>query len=154
MAAPSADARLASELAASGLRATRQRVALLRLLRGSRAHPTAAELHRSLVAEQPNVSLKTVYDVLDSLVSAELAACFTEGGEPYRYEAQTASHYHARCRVCGRLVDLEGVADGHIRGRTRVPRGFLVERISVTLVGRCPRCRRNGRGARRRAADS
>jgi Fe2+ or Zn2+ uptake regulation protein len=141
MAPTSADERVATELAARGLRATRQRTALLRLLRRARSHPTAAELHRSLVAEQPNVSLKTVYDVLDSLVTANLAACVTDGGEPYRYEAQSAPHYHARCRICGRLCDLEGSADGHIRGRTRIPEGFVVERISVTLVGRCPRCR-------------
>ncbi|HXK24869.1 MAG TPA: transcriptional repressor [Myxococcota bacterium] len=135
-----ADDRVATELAARGLRATRQRVALLRLLRRSRVHPTAAELHRSLLAEQPSLSLKTVYDILDSLVSANLASCVTDGGQPYRYEAQNAPHYHARCRVCGRLYDLEARSDAHIRGRSDVPDGFVVERISVTLVGRCPRC--------------
>ena len=138
--AHTANDRVATELAARGLRATRQRVALLRLLRRSRVHPTAAELHRSLLAEQPSLSLKTVYDILDSLVSANLASCVTDGGEPYRYEAQNAPHYHARCRVCGRLYDLEARSDAHIRGRSDVPDGFVVERISVTLVGRCPRC--------------
>lgn len=138
---PKADERAATELAGRGLRATRQRVALLRLLRRSRTHPTAAELHRALLEEQPNVSLKTVYDVLDSLVAANLASCVTDGGEPYRYESQNSPHYHARCRVCRRLFDLEASSDGHIRGRAQVPDGFVVERISVTLVGRCPRCR-------------
>ena len=141
MAQMSADDRIATELAARGLRATRQRVALLRLLRRARSHPTAAELHRNLLEGHPNVSLKTVYDILDSLVSAGLASCVTDGGEPYRYEAQNAPHYHARCRVCGRLYDLEARSDGHLRGRTAVPDGFVIERISVTLVGRCPRCR-------------
>ena len=59
---PRTDERAATELAGRGLRATRQRVALLRLLRKSRTHPTAAELHRALLDEQPNVSLKTVYE--------------------------------------------------------------------------------------------
>lgn len=136
-----ADERVATELAAKGLRATRQRVAVLRLLRRSRSHPTAAELHRALLEQQPNLSLKTVYDVLESLVSANLASCVTDGGEPYRYEAQSAPHYHARCRICGRLFDIEARSDGQIRGRAAVPDGFAVERISVTLVGRCPRCR-------------
>ena len=131
----------ATELAARGLRATRQRIGLLLLLRRSRSHPTAAELHRSLLGEQPNLSLKTVYETLDSLVASGLAACVTEGGEPYRYEAQHDPHYHARCRVCGRLLDLEGHSDGHIRARTAIPEGFDVERISVTIVGRCTRCR-------------
>jgi Fe2+ or Zn2+ uptake regulation protein len=133
--------RTAEELAARGLRATHQRIALLHLLRRSRSHPTAAELHRGLLGDQPKLSLKTVYETLDSLVASGLAACVTEGGEPYRYEAQREPHYHARCRVCGRLVDLEGRSDGHIRGRTAIPEGFHVERISVTIVGRCTRCR-------------
>jgi Fur family ferric uptake transcriptional regulator len=135
------DERIAEELAARGLRATRQRVGLLRLLRRSRAHPTAAKLHRALGADQPNLSLKTVYEVLDALVGAGLASCVTEGGEPYRYEARRAPHYHARCRSCGRLYDLDSRSDGHIRARTDLPEGFEVEHISVTIVGRCPRCR-------------
>jgi len=138
---PRSDEGIATELAARGLRATRQRVALLRLLRRSSVHPTAAALHRSLLRQHPNVSLKTVYEILDSLVSANLAACVTDGGEPYRYEARSHPHYHARCRVCGRLYDLDATADAYIRGRSAVPEGFQVERISVTLVGRCPRCR-------------
>jgi Fe2+ or Zn2+ uptake regulation protein len=141
MAEMSADDRIATELAGCGLRATRQRVALLRLLRRLRTHPTAAELYGKLLGQHPNVSLKTVYDILDSLVVAGLASCVTDGGEPYRYEAQNAPHYHARCRVCGRLYDLEARSDGYIRGRTELPEGFVIERISVTLVGRCPRCR-------------
>jgi Fe2+ or Zn2+ uptake regulation protein len=133
--------QLAVELAAHGLRATRQRIGVLRMLRRSMLHPTAADLHRALLREQPNLSLKTVYEVLDSLLSHGLASCVTEGGEPYRYESNTRPHYHARCRVCGRLDDVEARSDGHIRGRTPLPDGFEVEHISVAIVGRCPRCR-------------
>jgi Fe2+ or Zn2+ uptake regulation protein len=35
-----------------------------------RSHPTAAELYGKLLEQHPNVSLKTVYDILDSLVVA------------------------------------------------------------------------------------
>jgi Fe2+ or Zn2+ uptake regulation protein len=111
------------------------------MLRQARDHPTAAELHRKLREMQPRLSLRTVYHVLDSLVSVGLAKCVTDGGEPYRFEARIEPHYHARCRVCGRLVDLPAHADGPIRAWTPLPEGFEVEQISVTLVGRCPRCR-------------
>lgn len=131
----------AAELAARGLRATRQRVAVLQQLRRVRSHPTASELHRRLLVRQPNLSLKTVYDALDSLVGAGLAACVNDVGAPSRYEANAEPHYHAQCRVCGSLLDLPASADGQIRGRTPLPEGFEVEEIRVTLVGRCPRCR-------------
>lgn len=138
---PSHDSDPAAELAARGLRATRQRLAVLAQLRGVGSHPTAADLHRQLRRGHPNISLKTVYEALDALVGAGLADCVTDGGAPYRYEAKTGAHYHARCRVCGDLVDVPARADGHIRGRTPVPEGFEVEQIRVTLLGRCPRCR-------------
>jgi len=124
----SADDSLSTELAARGLRATRQRVGVLRVLRRAAAHPTAAEVHRTLLKQQPNVSLKTV-------------CCVHEGGGPARFEADKPPHYHARCRVCGRLYDLPSHSDGHIRARTAIPEGFEVERIAVTILGRCPRCR-------------
>lgn len=132
--------QIAIELAAHGLRATKQRLGVLQLLRGAQDHPTASALHRALRRKQPSVSLKTVYEALGSLVSAGLAACVTDGGEPYRYEANSAPHYHARCRVCGRLHDLPSGSDGHIRARANLPEGFAVERITVVVVGLCGRC--------------
>lgn len=135
-----AERELAVELAAHGLRATQQRIAVLTSLRRSRDHPTAASLHRQLRRRHPSLSQKTVYEALGSLVDAGLAACVTEGGEPYRYEANSAPHFHARCRVCGALRDLPNVAEGALRARTPLPDGFAVERVSVVLVGRCARC--------------
>ena len=132
---------LANELSANGLRATRQRLVVLRLLRSVEGHPTVLELHRLVRREVPNVSRKTVYEILDSFVREGLAACVTDGGEPYRYETRTSPHYHARCRICGHLYDLRARADGPIRGLTDVPEGFRIEAINVTLRGVCLRCR-------------
>jgi Fe2+ or Zn2+ uptake regulation protein len=128
------------DLARHGLRATRQRVAVLRLLRRHRGHPTALELHARLVPEQPNLSQKTVYEILDSLVSAGLASRVAQLGGPARYEARLGRHYHVHCRVCGRLLDVPASADGPIRGRASLPEGFRVDAIHVTLEGRCLRC--------------
>ena len=131
----------ATELAAHGIRATRQRIGVLKLLRRMRNHPTASDLHRRMLQQQPNLSLKTVYDTLDSLVNAGLAACVTHTGAPHRYDGNTAPHYHVQCHVCGALTDVPANADRQIRGRTPLPEGFEIEEIRVTLLGRCPRCR-------------
>lgn len=133
--------RLAEELSSRGLRATRQRLALLRILRAGEGHRTAIQLHRLLQREQENVSRKTVYEILSSFVHVGLAASVTDGGEPLHYEATATPHYHARCRVCDRLFDLPAKADAEIRGRTPLPEGFHLEAISVTLRGVCARCR-------------
>jgi Fe2+ or Zn2+ uptake regulation protein len=131
------DERIAEELSRHGLRATRQRVTALRLLRRLRGHPTASELYARLLPEHENLSQKTVYDILDALVERGLVARVTAVGEPYRYEARSEPHYHASCRVCGRLADVPASADSQIR----VPEGFRVEKIEVTIRGVCLRCR-------------
>ena len=132
--------RIAEELSRRGLRATRQRVAVLRLLRRVRGHPTARELHQRLLSEQGSLSQKTVYEVLDALTDAGLVSQVTVAGEPGRYEARPNPHYHAACRVCGRLIDLPASADSQIRGRAQLPEGFRVEKIEVTIRGLCLRC--------------
>jgi Fur family peroxide stress response transcriptional regulator len=129
------------DLARRGLRATRQRVAVLRLLRRHRGHPTALEVHGRLLAEHPSLSQKTVYEVLDSLVAAGLASRVVQVGGASRYEARLDRHYHVHCRACGRLLDVPAGADAPIRGRTPLPEGFRVETIHVTLEGVCLRCR-------------
>ena len=138
---PTADEKVAQELSRRGLRATRQRVATLRVLRRSKSHPTSAELHARLRSEQENLSQKTVYEILDALVRAGLASRVTAVGEPYRYEARLEPHYHAACRICGRLQDVSASADPQIRGRADLPEGFRVEQIDVTIRGVCLRCR-------------
>lgn len=132
---------LAEDLSRCGLRATRQRVAVLDLLRSSARHFTVLEIFRLIRQGQPRVSKKTIYEVLDSLVRSGFALCITDGGEPYRYEAAKAHHYHARCRICGKLFDVAARADSQIRGRSPLPEGFQVEAISVTFRGMCLRCR-------------
>jgi len=138
---PSADAAgLAEELSRHGLRTTRQRLALLRLLRAAEHHPTAIDLHKALRREQRRVSRKTVYEILSAFVREGLASCVTDGGEPFRYEAMSDPHYHARCRICARIFDLPARANSQIRGLAEPPEGFHVETISVTLRGVCSRC--------------
>ena len=136
-----ADEKIAEELSRHGLRATRQRIVALRLLRRLKSHPTSAQVHARLLPKHGNVSQKTVYEILDALVQAGLASRVTAVGAPYRYEARPEPHYHATCRVCGRLYDVPASADSQIRGRASLPDGFHVETIDVTIRGVCLRCR-------------
>jgi Fe2+ or Zn2+ uptake regulation protein len=135
------DADPARELARCGLRATRQRVAVLELLLELRDHPTALEVHRRLVRRHPSLSQKTVYEVLDALVGAGIATRIAEGGGPTRYEIPDERHHHARCRLCGRLFDVPWIAARPPRRRAGWPEGFRVEQIHVTLEGSCGSCR-------------
>ena len=137
---PHSDPDPAAELTRRGLRATRQRLAVLRMLRQKPGHPTALDVHRRLLRQHPTLSQKTVYEILDALVDAGIAARVAHGGGPARYELRQERHYHAQCRVCGRLEDVPASADAPIRGHAIVPTGFRIEEIHVTIEGRCVRC--------------
>jgi Fe2+ or Zn2+ uptake regulation protein len=140
------DEAIVRELRDLGLKATRQRVAVLRVLRRRRSHPTAAEVHRAVERTMPGVGLKTVYHVLDSLIDAGLASCVTDAGSPYRYEARTGAHDHAHCHACGRLYDIPAGTFRPNGELTGLPAGFEPERISVRVQGLCRRCHGGGGG--------
>jgi Fe2+ or Zn2+ uptake regulation protein len=135
------DEDLSERLSRHGLRVTRQRVATLRALEQMVGHPTANDIHDRLLRRHPNLSLKTVYEILGALVQAGLASRIGDAGGAARFEPRAAPHYHASCRICGRLYDMPASADSQIRGRAALPEGFRVEQVEVTIRGLCMRCR-------------
>ena len=135
------DEGIEAELRELGLKATRQRVAVLRTLRERPTHPTAAEIHRAVQRRVPGVGLKTIYLALDSLLEAGLAACVTEAGPPSRYEARTERHDHAQCRKCGKLFDIPARSFAPDRAHAGLPEGFEPELVRVRVEGLCQRCR-------------
>ncbi|HAP99277.1 MAG TPA: transcriptional repressor, partial [Rhodospirillum rubrum] len=95
------------KLRKAGLRPTRQRLALARLMfdAGNR-HVTAETLHTEAMDAGVSVSLATVYNTLHQ---------FTEGGllrevvvDPGRsyFDTNTSEHYHFYFEVSGELVDI------------------------------------------------
>jgi len=135
------DEQIENELREIGLKATRQRVAVLRELRRRQSHPTAADLHRAVERRVAGVGLKTIYHVLDSLIEAGVASLVTDAGSPYRYEARIEVHDHAHCRACGRLFDIPARSFGPTEVHAGLPEGFQPERIGVRVQGLCRRCR-------------
>ena len=83
-----------------------QREAILDKLRSVTSHPTAEELHAMLHDTMPHLSLATVYRNLEQLGNAGMVMIL-DGGNARRFDGNTAPHYHKRCRLCGRVSDIE-----------------------------------------------
>jgi Fe2+ or Zn2+ uptake regulation protein len=98
-----------------------QRIAVLAMLRADHAIRRHSG-YRRVVAHHPNVSQKTVYEVLDALVGVGLARCVTEGGGAARYEGRPQRHDHAYCLACRLLFDIRAKADETIRSRAEIPK--------------------------------
>jgi len=124
---------LPAKLRHSGLRPTRQRLALAKLLfgRGHR-HVTAEDLHAEARATGCRVSLATVYNTLPQFTAAGLLRSVTVEGSRSYFDTNTGDHHHFYCQEDGRLMDIEGSAI-RIAGLPTPPDGASVERIDVIV---------------------
>src|SRR5258707_11110930 len=92
-----------------GLRPTRQRLALARLLfdKGSR-HVTAEQLHGEAVDATVRVSLATVYNTLHQFTTVGLLKeVVVEPGRSY-FDTNVEDHHHFFFEDSGRLLDIPG----------------------------------------------
>src|SRR5882762_4205049 len=121
---------------------TRQRKAVLDVVRAGDTHPTAAEVFEAARKTMPGISFATVYNSLRFLKEAGLVREVAFGNGASRYDRETERHDHAICSACGTLVDfdLPGTV-GLIRSAARASR-FKAESVHLTLVGLCPSCRK------------
>src|SRR3954449_5243009 len=134
-----ADDRLVAALRERGQRVTSQRLIIGRLLRELDRHVTAEEVLRRASEQLPGVSLPTVYATLDLLAELGVARRVSVGG-PVLYDPRVADHAHLRCRVCGRVEDLEVDVDTARALRAAKRAGFEAEGAELVVEGRCADC--------------
>jgi Fe2+ or Zn2+ uptake regulation protein len=133
--------RLRKALEETGHRYTEQRAAVYRFLASTTSHPNADEVFREVRNHVPGISLATVYKSLETLVSCSLAAKLTYSDGSARYDARTDPHHHARCVMCGTVVDVPGsFSDREMDALGRELEGFSVTGYRLELTGFCSRC--------------
>lgn len=94
-------------LSRCGLKATPQRMVIYSSLLSSQQHPTAEQIKEAIQADQPGISLGTVYKTLDTFVQAGIAnRVFSDAGT-LRYDACTENHHHIYCTNTKEIVDFE-----------------------------------------------
>ena len=119
-------------LRAAGLRPTRQRLALVRLLfeKGDR-HVTAEQLHDEAQAASIRVSLATVYNALHQFVQAGLLReVAVNPGRSY-FDTNTADHHHFFFEDSGRLMD--SASDRISVTNLPPPPHGKIKRVDVTI---------------------
>ena len=105
----SSSATALARLRAVGLRPTRQRLALARLLFDNEdRHITAEQLHGEALGADIRVSLATVYNTLHQFTEAGLLReVVVEPGRSY-FDTNTADHHHFFCEATSKLQDIPG----------------------------------------------
>jgi Fur family iron response transcriptional regulator len=101
--------RMAAQLRHAGLRPTRQRVDLGRILfaRGHR-HISAEDLHAEAEAAGVRVSLATVYNTLHQFTEAGLLREVAIDGTRTYFDTNVSDHHHFFVEGEGALIDLQG----------------------------------------------
>ena len=124
---------LIDRLKQAGLRPTRQRLALAKLLfsDGNR-HTTAEQLHAEAMAAEVRVSLATVYNSLHQFTGAGLLReVVVEPGRSY-FDTNVEDHHHFYHQDSGRLEDIPGSALRLVE-LPEPPQGRRVERVDVVI---------------------
>jgi Fur family transcriptional regulator, peroxide stress response regulator len=122
-------------------RDTKQREAILELLRNTRAHPTADQIYDNVRKDVPNISKGTVYRNLQVLENDGAITVIGINGAQSRYEVKQSGHCHFRCEKCGSVIDLDEPIDKKLDKKISVRTGFTVLRHQTEFYGLCKDCR-------------
>jgi Fur family peroxide stress response transcriptional regulator len=126
-------------------RETKQREAILRVLRNTRAHPTADWIYEEVKKEIPNISKGTVYRNLQVLQEDGAVSELNLNGTLSRFEAKQESHYHFRCEQCGKVFDLDEPVNNELDERVAKRTGFKVSHHQLEFRGLCIDCQQQSK---------
>ena len=128
-------------LRSHGLRVTRPRLAVLKVLTGSRRHLDVDEITEEVRGRLDSVSTQAIYDVLGALSRAGLARRIEPAGSPALFEARVGdNHHHVVCRGCGMIADVDCAVGEAPCLEPSQSHGFQLDEAEVTFWGLCPDC--------------
>ena len=128
---PSPD--LAERLRSAGLRVTRPRLALLRLVSDAgHRHITVENLHEEAIAAAIPVSLATVYNILHQFTAAGLLRKVLIAPGRLYFDTNVDEHHHFLCESTGMLQDIPE-KDIAVLGIPAPPVGTAISRVEVIV---------------------
>ncbi len=129
---------LRGQLKQRGLKITPQRVAIFEAVFKLKNHPTAENIFDHIKQNHPNVSVGTVYKVLDSLVENQLLKKVKSEKDIMRYDAIIQKHHHLYCSETDKIADFEDPELDKIIAQyfdKKKIKGFKVKDITLQITG-------------------
>jgi Fur family peroxide stress response transcriptional regulator len=132
---------LTTTLKRAGMRITLQRLAVCKLLAESDQHPTAAMIYSELHPQFTSLSLATVYNTLDTLVSLGAVNILGHAGDDHaHYDADTDPHINLACVKCHHIVDIPSEHVHQLDSEISQASGYKLLGARVLYYGLCPAC--------------
>jgi Fur family ferric uptake transcriptional regulator len=134
--------RLVAYLQQHGLRATRQRDAILEAFLEVDSHVSVEEIYDLIRRGNPSIGHATIYRSMSLFVDAGIAqeGRFDEGRVRYEPGVDVEHHDHLVCLRCGDIQEFEDPTIEKLQEEIAGSRGFRVQYHRLELYGHCPRC--------------
>ena len=117
---------------------TKQRAAILNVIRSDKCHHTADEIFRLAKERLPGISLATVYNNLKALEEEGLIRRITGERSSDRYDSSYIPHGHMVCELCDMVWDFNIDGFDAIISES-IGRDFSSYELKVRCI--CDKCR-------------
>ncbi len=118
---------------------SKQREAILEVLRCTDTHPTANWIYEKVRETIPNISLGTVYRNLSQLAeSGEILSLHVADGFEH-FDYVTAPHAHLHCKKCGEIID--ATLENAPLTKLSENLGFTPQNTIYVVYGICKNCK-------------
>lgn len=124
-------------------RNTIQREAIVRILSGTKSHPTADQIYDEVRRKIPNISKGTVYRNLKVLQELGQIRELNLNGATSRFEVAHSNHYHFRCEDCGKVLDLDVPIYKELDRQVAERTGLKILHHQLEFRGLCHDCQSN-----------
>jgi Fur family peroxide stress response transcriptional regulator len=127
------------KLKEKGLKVTPQRVAIYEAIVNLKNHPTAENVIEYIKTNHPNISVGTVYKVLDSLVENELLKKVKTEKDIMRYDAILSNHHHLYCVETEKIEDYEDENLNELINnyfKNKKIKNFKIQEIKLQITGK------------------
>lgn len=119
---------------------SRQREAILNVLRSTDTHPTANWIYTKVREQLPNISLGTVYRNLSDLSAAGEILSINVGDGFEHFDGNISHHLHLTCRSCGNISDIALEQD--LLSDIALENRFTPDTSISIMYGICEKCQK------------
>lgn len=126
-----------------GLRATKQRDAIVDAFLSAGKHITIDDLYNSIRRSHPEIGYATVHRNLRLMCESGLAEEIKIGNKKARYEQKLGQehHDHLICLRCGRFIEVNDEKIEKLQEKLAEANGFIPVRHKLEIYGICRNCR-------------
>jgi Fe2+ or Zn2+ uptake regulation protein len=118
-----------------GLRMTKQRREVLAVILAEPDHPTANDVFMRAQNRMPTISLATVYNCLEALVSHKIVRQVNLERESSRYCPNLTDHCHFQDEESGKIHDVVFKDGVKLEDILELPEGTKVSHLEISLKG-------------------